>query len=126
MNKIHNYMDKLTKTIEVKIAKRLTELFALVFDGWPHLGTHRLAIFATLTSEDDKLRMGERGSDSVLLDLSLMEDKTSPHADEHMRLITFFLHVFKKSLTNIVVLIGESLSTNKSIAVEINQRFVGC
>lgn len=123
---LQTYMDKLTKVVEMKIAKRLPQSVALDFDGWSHFDTHFLAIFTTFPPECDCLGLDKKGYESVPLDLRPMEYDTSIDADEHMRLIDFVLLLFTKSVTNIVALIGHSISTKKSLAIKMDRGFVGC
>lgn len=62
----------------------------------------------------------------VILALSPLEDESNLGAVEHKKLLDFVLPVFNKDMSNVVALIGDIVSTNKSLAVLCGCGFVGC
>lgn len=60
-------MEKLPNLVDVKIENRLSETFALVFDGWSQFETHYLSIVSTFPVQSQVNTEGRR-YDYVLLD----------------------------------------------------------
>ena len=116
-----NLMDLLTKKVEETIITLLPEAFALVFDGWTLGQTHYLAVFATFPDSE-----AENGYQKVLLSFSPLNNKESLNAESHIAFFEFILEQFGKSWSNVVALIGDNCSTNRSFAAKVNINFIGC
>ena len=114
------YMDDLTTVVEKKLAKMIPDSFALVFDGWTHVSTHYLSIFATWGSNE------ETGYEVALLGLSPLENEETLSAVEHENYITYVLNLFGKSAENVACVIADNNNTNKAVADAMGASFIGC
>ena len=101
-------MGPVTK-VEKRIAAKLTEKFALIFDGWSKL-THFVDVFAAKPSIDN------HDYETILLSFSPLASETSFTANDHYEQIQWILGLHSKSLDKVVGLIGDNASVNKSLS----------
>lgn len=111
-------MSLLTRRVEQKIADKLPERFAIIFDGWSCNQMHFVGVFATFPST------AECGYDPIFLGFSPFEIESSLNAEAHVSYISYEL--FDKSLSNVIAYVGDNCSTNFSIADKVTGGFVGC
>lgn len=114
------YLHLLTECVEKKVAAKLPNQFALVFDGWTDTSTHYLAVFASYPTSNSK------GYSKRLLTVSPVGEEINLSASEHYDFITYILHLYGKSWSDIVCLIGDNVSTNKALANKTGIPMVGC
>ena len=103
-----------------KISHDLSDKFVLVIDGWTHGSTHFIGLFASYKDNN------KNGYHTALLGLSPMMSETFFTAADHIELIQYVLNVFNKSLTNVVVIIGDDAEVNKSRANLWGIPLIGC
>ena len=120
MNTLIKYMDKLVKKVEQRIADLLPNKFAILFDAWGAGSTHYIALFVTFTNDET------RKVEKILLAFSPFQRETSLNADAHIEFIEFVKSVFGKSLDNIVAIIADNCSVNRSISTKLCIGFIGC
>lgn len=117
---LQKYMKILCRSVNGKILLLWTDKLLLYIDRWMHGNTHyvgRVASYATYNND---------GYGTVLLGLAPADDETSLGWYQHVYLIKCVLSVSKKSNRNVIELIEDSVSVNKSIAGKIVCRLVGC
>jgi hypothetical protein len=114
-------MRLLTEKVKQKISDLLSELFALVFDGWTLGQTRYLAVFATFPDVKS-----ESGYMKVLLAFSPMEEEESLNANAHVKFFEYVLQLYGKSWNNVAALIGDNCTTDLSFAGKANTYFIGC
>ena len=114
------YMSLLTEVVENKISSFLPLKFTLVFDGWSHNSTHYLAVFASYPAPTEK------GYAVRLLTVSPLIDESNLSAKEHEEFMSFVPSIYGKPWDNVVCLVGDNVSTNKSLARRLGLPFVGC
>ena len=56
-NRFMKYLNLETESTEKKISKPLRCKFALMFDGWAHMSTHYVAIFASFNGPDETAKL---------------------------------------------------------------------
>ena len=118
---LKKYMSLLTTTVEREISKLLPERFAIIIDGWSKSSTHFLAVFASFPSNE------ENGYSTVLLAFSPLFDETSFTAKAQYDFVVWVIeNVFKRSLTDVVAVIGDNCETNKAMCNLGGFNFVGC
>ncbi len=66
------------------------------------------------------------GYDTHLLAISPLEDGASLNAQEHHQFLKYVLELFGLSWQNVAFLIGDNVSTNKSLSRITNIPFIGC
>lgn len=76
---LQNYMVLFSRLVKAKINQKKLRRFALELDGWSHIATHSIAIFATFTTNNSDT------FDTVLLTLAPMENESSLGASEHRK-----------------------------------------
>lgn len=123
MKTLMKYMSKLTKRVENHIARILPSKFAIVLDGWSHLDTHYIAIFATFQCKENNDMLPYS---NVLLALSPLLDETTLSATSHQETIKYILSVYNKTWENVVALTGDNVSTNKALAGLVSLPLIGC
>ncbi len=57
---------------------------------------------------------------------SSLENETTQSANAHLEYIGYVLELFNKSIENVVCLIGDNCSVNRSLAKRIGIGFIGC
>jgi len=123
-NTLKKYLSLLTREVEAKIRSALPQKFCLVFDGWSHLQTHFLGVYATFPSRSPT------GYSKILLGFSPFESEQSTNADAHIDYFEFVLKLFDKEFSNVTAIVGDNCSVNHSIATKIghvsNTGFIGC
>lgn len=105
LNTFKMYMNSLTRLIEQKISKLLTNRLALVVDGQTTPNANYVTVFVSFSD-------GERHC-TVCLALSFMEDKTTQDALEHIGSIEFSLSVFSKCFSNVVTFMEKNYAINR-------------
>lgn len=78
--------------MENKTKSTLPDKVAIIFDGWADGNTYYDSVFATCQSDQPA------GYDSVLLELTPMEDEDSLDANKHFELLQFIFQVFGESI----------------------------
>ncbi|KAH9108067.1 hypothetical protein AeMF1_016685 [Aphanomyces euteiches] len=114
------WMEKLSDGVEKKISDLLPDKFAIVFDGWSLGSTHYVAVFVSFPSSDSI------GYQKYLLSFAPINEEVSLNAMSHKKYLEFVLDVFGKTLSNIVVLIGDNCSTNRALSRLLGIPLVGC
>ena len=118
MDRFMKYIQLLTENVEQKLSQLLPSKFALIFDGWTADTTHYLAIFATFPKDN------EQGYEERLLTLSPMSDEITLCANQHHEFLTYTLHLYNSSWSNVVCLIGDNIQTNKALANKVRLPFL--
>ncbi|KAH9118961.1 hypothetical protein LEN26_011855 [Aphanomyces euteiches] len=114
------WMEKLSDGVEKKISDLLSDKCAIVFDGWSLGSTHYVAVFVSFPSSDSI------GYQKYLLSFALTNEEDSLNAMSHKKYLEFVLDVFGKTLSNIVVLIGDNCSTNHALSRLLGIPLIGC
>ena len=114
------YLHALTESVEHKITSLLPTKFSLVFDGWSCDTTHYLCVFASFPA-DCATRCTMR-----LLSFSPMGDELQLDTQQHIEFLTYVLDIYGKSWKNVVCLVGENCSTNKSLSTKCEIPLIGC
>lgn len=114
------YLNLLTRHVETKIAAILPNKIALVFDGWSTDSVHYLAVFASFSSSN------QNGYDTRLLTISPIGDECNLNADEHIEFLDFVLKLYGKQWADVVCLVGDNVSTNKSLSNKTGIPLIGC
>lgn len=127
------YLGLVTKSVELKITALLPESFALIFDGcleysfapdslgWSHLqSTHYIALFATF------MNARQDAVERVLLAFSPLRDESDYSAASHAAFILDQLAGYKKTIQNVVCLVGDNCNTNIAVAEQLGVPLVGC
>lgn len=119
-NTVTTYLEPLTWVLEKNIAITLPSKFALVCDGWYSGDSHYVAGFATYI-----LRKTNAYQHKMIWFSSFeYDDKLS--ANEHNAFISFILNLYGKKFENLVAILGDKRSTNRSFAKSPNCNFIGC
>jgi hypothetical protein len=122
---IRNVMQQMVALVEEAISSELPEKFGLAFDGWSQGTEHFIGIFAVFPDP-----VNESAPKFVLLGFSPLPDvegeKFSLSAMRHIELIKFVLGVFKKSLSNVIFLVGDNCSVNGRISRDLGVPLIGC
>lgn len=111
---------KVSDSVETKISEKLPDSFALVFDIWSHGTTRYVVSFPSCVQENASCR------EDALFELLPLENEADTGAFEHKNLLEFVLSVYNKGICNAVALIGDNVSTTKSLSFLCGCRFVGC
>ena len=114
------YMRNLTFRVEAKIKEELPSQFAIFIDGWSAGDTHYVACFASY------FREVANGYTLAVLGFSPLEDEASQSAKHHYEYIEFVLSLFERSFDNVVAVIGDNCTCNKSLANLIGCPLLGC
>lgn len=114
------FFPRITEVAEEKIADRLPERFALVFDGWKMGSTHFLALFASFPAD------GDCGYELRLLTFSPLINETSLGAAQHLSSISYILELYRKSISNFCALIGDNCCMNKALDRMASRPLIGC
>jgi hypothetical protein len=117
---VMKYMELLVIEVEERIKKDLPDKFALVFDGWSEDSTHFIGIFAVYF---DKVKGGNMRH---LLAFTPLLDETDLSANSQSALIVDTLELYGRNISNLVCIIGDNCSTNKSVADKLGVPVVGC
>lgn len=115
---LRKYILALTPHVEKVISEELPDKFGLVFDGWTSGSTHYVAIFATYTKNGIH--------EEPLLAMAPLVNEEQLGAEQHIEFMNATLHLYSKSMNNVVVLIGDNCSTNKKISNDTNIPLIGC
>ena len=78
--------------------------------GWTSGPTHYFSIFASFSSDC------ERGYQTRLLTISPIIDESHLGAKEHINFLSYILKLFHKTWNDVVSIVSDNCSTNKSIA----------
>ena len=113
------YLNLVTEATEKKISKQLPCKFALMFDGWSHMSTHYVAIFASFNGPDEKCK-------TALLTFSPLLDESHLNAAGHVQLIEASLALYGKEWSNVVALIADNCELSKAISDQTNKPLIGC
>ena len=113
------YMELLVLQVENRIKDDLPEKFAIIFDGWSEDSTHFIGIFAVFSSAKDITKQH-------LLAFTPLLDETDLSAHSQSALIIDTLELYEKDISNVVCIIGDNCSTNKSVANILGVPLVGC
>jgi hypothetical protein len=113
------YMELLVLQVENRIKDDLPEEFAIIFDGWSEDSTHFIGIFAVFSSAKEITKQH-------LLAFTPLLDETDLSADSQSALIIDTLELYGKDISNVVCIIGDNCSTNKSVANILGVPLVGC
>ena len=114
------YMKFLTEKVEREISEELPSAFSLVLDGCSSDSTHHLTIFASF------LKNSSFSSTVRLLWFSPLSDECCLDPQEHIDFIEFVMDLFNKSMANVMPIIGDNCSLNKSIAQKTGIPLIGC
>ena len=117
VNSLKKYLGLVTKEFEKRIAAKITEK---IFDGWSKQSTHFVDVFAAILSND------KNEYETILLSFLPLASKTSFAANDHYEQIEWTLVLYSKSLGNVVALIGDNASVNKSLSNLCNKPLTGC
>lgn len=117
---IMRYISGLTALVEEKISSLLPSKFCLVFDGWSSNLTHFIAVFATFPSDN------HCGYSARLLTVSPIGDECSLNADDHIDFLKYILELYGKTWSNVIALVGDNVSVNKSISNKTGKPLIGC
>ena len=98
-------MTKIVQVIELDLAKTLPKKFGFAFDGWSEFSIHYLAVFAVGANVPNG---------KVLLGFSPFEDEADLTAEQHGLYLPQLLPNFKRSMIDIIYLMGDNCSVNKS------------
>ena len=101
----------MTVKVERLIRTRLSDMFALGFDGWSSGSTHFLGVFAVFPRRDAK-----DGYERALLSFAPFLDEEHLNADSHKQSIYEILRFYDKDYSNVASIIGDNCSTNVSLA----------
>jgi hypothetical protein len=102
---LRKYILALTPNVEKVISEDLPDKFGLIFDGWTSATMHYVAIFATY--------MKDGMHKESLLAVAPLFNEEQLGAEQHIEFMHATLHLYRKAMDNIVVLIGDNCSTNK-------------
>ncbi|MEM9079038.1 MAG: hypothetical protein AAGC43_18510 [Bacteroidota bacterium] len=114
------YLHKLTIVVEKKVAERLPDKFAIIFDGWSGGDTHFVGVYATFPSNNSL------GYEKILLSCSPMENEDFLDSNEHYEYLKFVLDLYGKNIDSVVEIVGDNCSTNRCMSRIIGPIFVGC
>ena len=117
-NTLLKYMEKLTKQVEINIAKELPEKFSLIIDGWTCSSTHFVGLFASYSSV--------QGYSTAMLAFSPLANETSFTAHDHLDFIEYVLGVYGKSVINLIAITGDNAEVNRCLANLLNIPLIGC
>ena len=115
---IRKYILSLTELVEEAIKPELPDTFALEFDGWSSGTVHYVALIASYKNNSTRKE--------VLLALVPLIDEESLGAKQHIEFMAETLHLYGKSLSNIVALVGDNCSTNCKISNDTGIPLIGC
>ena len=92
-----------------------------MIDGWTDMGvsTHFVAIFAISPDESNVQKR-------ALLGFSPLLQKDNLSADAHIELINFTMNLYKKKTEDILFIVCDNDSVNKSISKKLNLPMIGC
>ena len=96
-------MGLVRKEVKKRIGAKLTEKFALVFDGRSEQSTHFVGVFAAIPSTDNP------EYETILVSFSPSASETSFTAIDHYEQLQRILRLYSKSLDNVVALIETML-----------------
>ena len=113
------YLNFVTEATEKKISKPLPCRIALMFDGWSHMSTHYVAIFASFNGHDEKCK-------TALLTFSPLLDESHLEAAGHVQLIEAALALYGKEWSDVVALSADSCELNKAISDQATKPSIGC
>ena len=115
---LRKYILALTPYVEKAIDEDLPDKFGLIFDGWTSATMHYVAIFASYTKDG-------MHKESLLAVAPLVNEEQLG-AEQHIEFMHATLLLYRKTLDNVVVLIGDNCSTNKKIADDTAIPLIGC
>ena len=106
------------------IAEKLPERIAIVFDGWTVGSVHYIGISASYSS----FVGGQETTNHTLLSMRplLVGDVNGMTARDHRQHISQVMQSFGKSEDNVMCLIGDNCSVNKSLANLLKVPLIGC
>lgn len=113
------YLHKLMRVVKEKVVRLLPKKFALVFYGRNLELLHYVGCFTSFLTEN------ELGYMVKLLPMASLEEEKFMNADEHKCSSCMCKVSLKKSGKNVVVVIGDSVNTNNSIANKPNIQLIG-
>lgn len=115
---LRKYILSLVPLVEDAIKERLPTKFAIMFDGWTDSHMHYVAIFATY------MYNGKYCETMLACGPVMKEDELT--AQQHIDFLEATLDVYKRSLSNVVCLIGDNCSVNCKIASDTSIPLIGC
>ena len=115
---LRKYILALTPNVEKVISEDLPDKFGLIFDGWTSATMHYVAIFATY--------MKDGMHKESLLAVAPLFNEEQLGAEQHIEFMYATLHLYRKAMDNVVVLIGDNCSTNKKISNNTGIPLIGC
>ena len=107
----------LTPHVEKWIAHQLPERFGLLFDGRTLF--HYVALFATYVDESNNMK-------EYLLSLAPLINDEELGAQQHIEFIGAMLLLYSKSLSSVLVLVGDNCNTNRKISKDIGILLLCC
>ena len=116
---VMKYMDLLVIEVEKRIKKHLPQKLAVVFDGWSEDSTHFIGIFAVFNSDEGR-------NMRHLLAFTPLLDESDLSATSQSALIVDTLELYGRNVSNVVCIIGDNCSTNKSVANKLEVPLLGC
>lgn len=94
--------------VEDNVEEIISNVFALLVDGWTSDDTQYVCAFSIFPGEND------RGFKYPFVAISQSSDKKSLDIVEHYAFLNFALHIFKKSMDNVIcVTAGKCLFKKK-------------
>lgn len=81
---------------------------------------HYIGVFETFPGDNDL------GYERVVLEIYPLDDETSQNLREHFELTIFVLSVFERTMANVVAVVGENTTTNRTFSQIVGRTFVGC
>ncbi|OAF64454.1 hypothetical protein A3Q56_07828 [Intoshia linei] len=116
VNTLKSEMSTLIKNVEQSILNILPESFGLVGDGWCYGGTHFVSCFAVFDSY----------LSPILFLFSPLTDEENLSVCSNIEFLSEAVEKYNKTYKNIIFLVGDNCSTNKSIAKKMLKHFLGC
>lgn len=104
------YLQKLTVCVEKKINERISDLFALIFNGWLFEKKHYIGVFGSIPSD------GKEGYTKVLLEIYHMDDVSTQNVEDHQEFLKFVLSVLNKGKDNVISFVGDNTNTNRAFS----------
>lgn len=114
------YLARLTKLTQNNVVAVLSNFITLIFDGQTTIDAHNVGLFSTYNSSNCN------GFESVCLSMLFKMNETTQTADQHHEFLSYSLGVSDKGFDNVIALIAENCSTNRSITNRLRKLLVDC
>ena len=114
------FIPKLSAHAMKKIKNFLSDMLALIFDGWTLNATYYVAVLASFPADK------ERWCGISFLSFITFENEIDHSALEHQRYMNRTMHMYGKSWENVVAIVGDNCSVKEKLARDIGRPLVGC